>query len=48
MKVMCIVLEADNRLLVSLGEEVSILATAMDVLHSFAVLSLGLKIDGVP
>ena len=30
------------------GEEVSILVTVADVLHSFAVPSLGLKMDGVP
>lgn len=41
-------LEVDNRLLLSVGEEVSILVTAADVLHSFAVPSLGLKMDAVP
>ena len=41
-------LEVDNRLLLPVGEEVSILVTAVDVLHSFAVSSLGLKINAVP
>lgn len=41
-------LEVDNRLLLPIREEVSILVTAADVLHSFAVPSLGIKMDGVP
>ena len=41
-------LEVDNRILLLVGEEVSILVTAADVLHSFAVSSLGLKMDAVP
>ena len=41
-------LEVDNRLLLLVGEEVSILVTAADVLHSFAVASLGVKMDAVP
>ena len=40
-------LEVDNRLLLPV-EEVSILITVVDVLHSFAVPSSGLNMDGVP
>ena len=36
-------LEADNRLLLLVEEEVSILVIAVHVLHSFVLPSLGLK-----
>lgn len=41
-------LEADNEVIVPVGTNVRILVTAADVLHSWAVPSLGIKIDGVP
>ena len=41
-------LEVDHRLLVPINTHVRILVTGADVLHSFAVPALGLKIDAVP
>jgi len=41
-------LEVDNRLVVPEGAVVKFLITAADVLHSFAVPSLGIKTDAVP
>ena len=41
-------LEVDNRLVVPINTEVRVLVTGADVLHSFAVPSLGVKIDAVP
>lgn len=41
-------LEVDNRLVVPVDTTVQILVTASDVLHSFAVPSLGIKKDAVP
>ena len=41
-------LEVDNRLIVPILTQVRVLVTADDVLHSFAVPSLGVKIDAVP
>jgi cytochrome c oxidase subunit II len=41
-------LEVDNRLLIPVGVPVRFLITATDVLHSWAVPSLGLKVDAVP
>lgn len=41
-------LEVDNRLIVPIQAQVRVLVTAADVLHSFAVPSLSIKIDAVP
>ena len=41
-------LEVDNRLVVPINMQVRVLVTGADVLHSFAVPSLGVKIDAVP
>jgi len=41
-------LEVDNRLIVPIQTQVRVLVTAADVLHSFAVPSLSVKIDAVP
>ncbi len=41
-------LEVDNRLIVPTKTNVRVLVTASDVLHSWAVPSLGVKIDAIP
>ncbi|YP_001031203.1 cytochrome c oxidase subunit II (mitochondrion) [Amphimedon queenslandica] len=41
-------LEVDNRLVVPIHTQVRVLVTGADVLHSFAVPSLAVKIDAVP
>ncbi len=41
-------LEVDNPLTVPIQTEVRVLVTGADVLHSFAVPSLSVKIDAVP
>jgi heme/copper-type cytochrome/quinol oxidase subunit 2 len=41
-------LEVDNRLILSTNETIRYLITAADVLHSFNVPELGLKVDAVP
>lgn len=41
-------LEADTRLVVPVAREIRILVTAADVLHSFAVPSLAVKLDAIP
>lgn len=41
-------LEVDNRVVVPIGKTVRLLVTSEDVLHSFAVPSLGVKKDAVP
>nr|QJS34459.1 cytochrome c oxidase subunit II [Bathypathes sp. n. 2 NB-2020]QJS34472.1 cytochrome c oxidase subunit II [Bathypathes sp. n. 3 NB-2020]QJS34485.1 cytochrome c oxidase subunit II [Bathypathes sp. 1 NB-2020]QJS34619.1 cytochrome c oxidase subunit II [Stauropathes arctica]QJS34632.1 cytochrome c oxidase subunit II [Stauropathes cf. punctata NB-2020]WRM53902.1 cytochrome c oxidase subunit II [Bathypathes sp. 1 YY-2024]WRM53915.1 cytochrome c oxidase subunit II [Bathypathes sp. 2 YY-2024] len=41
-------LEVDNRLVVPINTHVRILVTGADVLHSFSVPALGLKMDAVP
>lgn len=41
-------LEVDNRLIVPIHTHVRVLVTGADVLHSFAVPSLAIKIDAVP
>jgi cytochrome c oxidase subunit 2 len=41
-------LDVDNRLIVPVDCHIRLIVTGADVLHSFAVPSLGLKIDGVP
>ena len=41
-------LEVDNRVKAPVQTEVRLLVTGEDVLHSFAVPSLSLKVDAVP
>ena len=41
-------LDVDNKVVVPVDCHVRLIVTAGDVLHSFAVPSLGLKIDAVP
>ena len=41
-------LEVDNRIIVPEGAVVKFLITASDVMHSFAVPSLGIKTDAIP
>jgi cytochrome c oxidase subunit 2 len=41
-------LDVDNRITVPVNCHVRIIVTASDVLHSFAVPSLGIKIDATP
>jgi heme/copper-type cytochrome/quinol oxidase subunit 2 len=41
-------LEVDNRVIIPENTEVRIVATASDVIHSFACPSLGIKIDAYP
>ena len=41
-------LEVDNRLVIPIQTQVRVLVTGADVLHSFAVPSLSVKIDAVP
>jgi cytochrome c oxidase subunit 2 len=41
-------LEVDNRVVVPVQTHVRVLVTAADVLHSWAVPSLGIKMDGIP
>ncbi|KAG1680942.1 hypothetical protein FOA52_009901 [Chlamydomonas sp. UWO 241] len=42
------ILEVDERLVLPTNTLIRVLVTASDVLHSFAVPSLGVKIDAVP
>jgi cytochrome c oxidase subunit 2 len=41
-------LEVDNRLLLPYGARTRVLVTAADVIHSWAIPSLGIKLDGTP
>jgi len=41
-------LEVDNAIMVPAGKTVRMIVTSEDVLHSFAVPSLGIKKDAVP
>jgi cytochrome c oxidase subunit 2 len=41
-------LEVDNRLVLPVGCHVRFIVTGADVIHSFGVPSLGLKLDGIP
>ena len=41
-------LEVDNRVVVPSNSHIRILVTAVDVLHSLAIPSLGVKMDGCP
>lgn len=42
------VLEVDNKVIIPVDCHIRLIVTAADVLHSFAVPSLGIKIDAVP
>lgn len=41
-------LEVDNRVVLPVGATVKVLITASDVIHSWAVPSLGIKMDAIP
>lgn len=41
-------LEVDNRIVVPAGKSIRLLVTSDDVLHSFAMPSMGVKLDAVP
>jgi len=41
-------LEVDNRLLLPVRTHIRLLVTSADVIHSWAVPSLGIKVDAVP
>lgn len=41
-------LEVDNRVIVPVDTHVRVIVTAADVLHSWAVPSLGVKLDAIP
>nr|AIU44670.1 cytochrome c oxidase subunit 2 [Cyanophora paradoxa] len=41
-------LEVDNRVLLPIGSHVRAIVTAADVIHSWAIPSLGIKCDGIP
>ena len=41
-------LEVDQRLVLPIQTNIRLLISATDVLHSFAIPSLGIKMDGVP
>lgn len=41
-------LEVDNRLVIPINLEVRILITAADVIHSWAIPTIGIKVDAIP
>nr|YP_010528103.1 cytochrome c oxidase subunit II [Mycterothrips gongshanensis]UXW64205.1 cytochrome c oxidase subunit II [Mycterothrips gongshanensis] len=41
-------LETDTRLVIPYGTEVQCITTSMDVIHSFSIPELGIKIDAIP
>lgn len=41
-------LEVDNRIVLPIDSHVRIIVTSSDVIHSFAIPSLGVKVDSVP
>ena len=41
-------LEVDNRIVVPVNSHIRVLITASDVLHSWAIPSLGIKLDACP
>jgi cytochrome c oxidase subunit 2 len=41
-------LEVDNRILVPIDTTIRVIVTSADVIHSFGIPSLGVKIDAVP
>lgn len=42
------VLDVDNRIILPINSQIRILVSAADVLHSWTIPSLGIKIDGTP
>nr|YP_010132031.1 cytochrome c oxidase subunit II [Periscepsia handlirschi]QQD89765.1 cytochrome c oxidase subunit II [Periscepsia handlirschi] len=41
-------LEVDNRIVIPMNSQIRILITAADVIHSWTIPSLGVKVDGTP
>lgn len=41
-------LEVDNRIILPINSQIRILVTAADVIHSWTIPSIGIKIDGTP
>ncbi|YP_851001.1 cytochrome c oxidase subunit II (mitochondrion) [Priapulus caudatus] len=41
-------LDVDNRLIIPMENKIRVLVTAADVLHSWAIPSMGIKVDAVP
>lgn len=41
-------LEVDNRLVLPVNTHIRLMVTSVDVIHSWAVPSLGIKVDGIP
>nr|QNT26871.1 cytochrome c oxidase subunit 2 [Trigonopterus puspoi] len=41
-------LDVDNRMIVPFNSQIRIIVTSMDVIHSWTIPSLGVKIDGTP
>ena len=41
-------LDVDNRLIVPVDTHIRLIVTGADVIHSFAIPSFGIKIDGTP
>nr|WCL18760.1 cytochrome c oxidase subunit 2 [Raymondia sp. A GC-2023a] len=41
-------LDVDNRVIIPINSQIRILVTSMDVIHSWTVPSLGVKVDGTP
>nr|YP_009947896.1 cytochrome c oxidase subunit II [Aclees cribratus]QOH97064.1 cytochrome c oxidase subunit 2 [Aclees cribratus]QZI85932.1 cytochrome c oxidase subunit 2 [Aclees taiwanensis] len=41
-------LDVDNRLVIPFNSQIRIIVTSMDVIHSWTIPSLGVKIDGTP
>ena len=41
-------LEVDNRIIVPVNTTIRLIVTSSDVIHSFGVPSLGLKLDAIP
>ena len=41
-------LEVDNRILVPIDTTIRIIVTSADVIHSFGIPSLGVKVDAIP
>ena len=41
-------LEVDNRIFVPIHTTIRVIVTAADVIHSFGVPSLGIKVDAIP
>ena len=41
-------LDVDNRTVLPIGTQIRVLVSAMDVIHSWTVPALGVKVDGIP